>query len=188
MIDFITPQVNLQKSWSTQMKNKILVVGFIALALVSFLIKLKNSHPSVAAETKMKDLSADTLIPAGFVLMPLEISNITAVSSLIHHYGVIDLYAGAEQNQADLLVSRVKILQAPLNPNQFAILVHEEQSREIMRHGGPYWAVVQSRQVTEPTKISNFIPTTSAIPIKKNHVQNIKKALRPSEIQIEYYQ
>jgi hypothetical protein len=39
---------------------------------------------------------------------------------------------------------RLKILRAPLNPSHFAVLAPENQAPEIVRHEGPFFAVIQN--------------------------------------------
>lgn len=50
---------------------------------------------------------------------------------------------------AKKLASKVKILRAPQNPNQYAVLVPENLSNHIMSLSGPFWAVVQNRDAKQ---------------------------------------
>lgn len=122
-------------------QNKILLISFSVFTLLYLILHFK-SDVSEKSEPSKK-ISADTLIPRNHVLVPLEISNITTVGALIDQYGIIDLYSGYE-NSSNLIASKVKILKAPLNPNQYAVLVTENLSKEIMKAKGPFWAVVQN--------------------------------------------
>lgn len=135
-------------------------LGFIAFSLLySFNRKENPAKPN-------DKIYADTFIPKGFVLIPIELANYESVSALIDQFGVIDLYAGAPQMAGSTkIASRVKMLRAPLNPNLFAILISENNSAGIMKRAGPFWAVVQSRQ----------------------SVGEKKEAQPPRAVQIEYY-
>ncbi len=124
-----------------QLQNKILIAGFIGLAVLSWLMNSKTPE----AQEPEKAVTADTMIPPGFVLVPIEISNIAAVAALIDQFGVIDLYGGNSEANAVQIASRVKVLRAPLNPRQYAVMVSESLSKEIMTFKGPFWAVVQNR-------------------------------------------
>jgi hypothetical protein len=150
------------KKMKISQQNKTLIFSFVIFLAVSILYSFtKEKTP----ETKNEKIYADTFIPKGFVLVPVELSNLEAVSALINQFGVIDLYAGTPQSQGSKKVaSRVKILRAPLNPNQYAVLVPEAISGQIMKTSGPFWAVVQNKEVA----------TSTSAPTQKN-------------IQIEYY-
>lgn len=132
-------------------QNKILLLSFLVFAIFSMFYSFsKKAEPEKSADK----IYADTFIPKGFVLIPLELANYESVSALIDQFGVIDLYAGSPQMAGSVkIATRVKILRAPLNPNLFAILVAEENSSQIMKSAGPFWAVVQNRQtVSEKTQ------------------------------------
>ena len=155
-------------------QNKILLISIIIFVLLYFILNAKNKAAPPLAEKK--PLYADTLIPKGQVLVPLELANITALSGLIDQYGIIDLYAGAE-NHGRLIASRVKILKAPLNPNQYAVMVTEALSQEIMKSKGPFWAVVQNRN-TATEMATPEVEIKNAMNKTKTPKQNIE---------IEYY-
>ena len=162
-------------------QNKILLISFVIFVLLFFILKAKNKEAPVESENK--PLYADTLIPKGQVLVPIVLANIEALAGLIDQYGIIDLYGGPE-NSSVLIASRVKILRAPLNPNQYAVMVTESLSQEIMKYKGPFWAVVQNRfSQSEKSDVKN-----------KPEEQHLitKPAAKPdfqtSKIEIEYYQ
>ena len=123
-------------------QNKILFISFVIFITLYFILNAKNNKTPILAENI--PLYADTLIPRGQVLVPIEFANTTALAGLIDHYGIIDLYSGSENNSI-LIASRVKILKAPLNPNQYAVMVSETLSQQIMKNKGPFLAVVQNR-------------------------------------------
>lgn len=125
-------------------QNKILLISFSIFTLLYLIMNFRNNSKS--QENDKKIISADTLIPRGQVLVPINLANIQALAGLIDQYGLIDLYSG-EQNQSRLIANRVKILRAPLNPNQYAVLVSEELSEKIMRSHGPFWAVIQNKSL-----------------------------------------
>ena len=125
-------------------QNKILLLSFLVFSAFSMIYSFsKKSEPEKSADK----IYVDTFIPKGYVLIPLELANYESVSALIDQFGVIDLYAGSPQMAGSVkIATRVKMLRAPLNPNLFAILVAEENSSQIMKSTGPFWAVVQNRQ------------------------------------------
>ena len=162
---------------STQ--NKILTMALMIFIGVYFVVE--HLRPEQTPASKAEPVYADTIIPRGHVLVPIEIANIQTVAGLIDQVGVIDLYAGSNNQQNSFqIATRIKVLRAPLNPNQYAVLVTEAMSKEIMKYKGPFWAVVQNRQAAPMppalTKTPAPPPTSAA-----------REKSKPARIEIEYY-
>ena len=163
------------KNNDLSLQNKILISALLLFIAVYFLVE--RWRPVPATPEKQEPVYADTVIPRGYVLVPLEIANIQTVSGLIDQYGVIDLYAGSNNQQNSFLVAaRIKVMRAPLNPSQYAVLVTEAMSREIMKYRGPFWAVVQNRQSAGMSAAERPLPT-----------RMMPEKVPPSKIEIEYY-
>lgn len=168
-------------------QNKILAFSFVILIILWALLSTKNNNAKEEyPPEKNKTFYADTLIPKGFVLIPVDLANVEAVAGLIDQFGVVDLYSGPENNSV-LVASRVKILRAPLNPNKYAVMIPETQSQDMMRIKGPLLAVVLNR----------FAKSEIVKPAQTLPVQAIKKVPAPAQspkqgqypqIEIEYYQ
>lgn len=125
-------------------QNKLLALSFLVFLAFSMIYSMTRPTELKATQDK---IYADTFIPKGYVLVPIELANFESVSALVDQFGVIDLYAGAPQMAGSIkIASRVKMLRAPLNPQLFAVLVPEKDSSSIMKRPGPFWAVVQNRQ------------------------------------------
>jgi hypothetical protein len=129
-------------------EHKLLLAGFIVLGVIAFL----NSKPATPppATTESGPESLDTFIPRGLTLIPLEISNAEALGSIVGNMGgVVDLFlAPSETRKGGIRVaSRVKLVRAPRNPDQFAILVKESEGEKILQQSGPFIAVVQNPEV-----------------------------------------
>ena len=130
-------------------KNKALLIAF-GIFLLAFIVM---NSTSTKVKAKANPIYADTMIPKGFVLVPIELANVDTISALIDQFGVVDLYAGSPTKQGSRkIASRVKVLRAPLNPQQYAVLVPEYLSNQIMKEVGPFWAVVQNRQTSSDQK------------------------------------
>ncbi len=128
-------------------QNKLLALSFLILILVYFIFAPKKDS---SIPIKNDRIYADTLIPKGFVLIPIELANAETVSALMDQYGVVDLYSGTAATKGNKkIASKVKILRAPLNPNQYAVLVPDELSNLIMSSAGPFWAVVQNHETKQ---------------------------------------
>ena len=142
----------------THVKNNLLIAAFVVLGLVSYLATREAAEvsalPSFAAEPK----SVDTFIPQGFVLVPIEIVNAESLSSLVGDVGgVVDLYLASNDTQKGGLKvgSKLKILRAPLNPQQYAVLVKDAESSRLLSFTGPFVAVVQNPKAQGTTLTSS---------------------------------
>jgi hypothetical protein len=129
--------------------NKLLVFSFIFLGVISFFLEFKTQNQPVQPPQLESSKSVDTFIPLGYVLIPIEITNAESLSSLIGELGgVIDLYLtakpDAKSGSQKKVASKIKILRAPLNPQQYAILIKESESSLILSQSGPFTAVVQN--------------------------------------------
>jgi hypothetical protein len=128
-------------------KNNYLIFGFLCLGIVGVLSNQGRPSGDLNATTESKEKSVDTYIPRGFVLVPLEIANSDSLTSLVGNLGgVVDLYLATNSgSKSGLKVgSKLKLLKAPLNPNQFAVLVREDESPKLLSYTGPFIAVVQN--------------------------------------------
>ena len=138
-------------------QNKMLLLSFSVL-IISY-IAFAPSHKE--AEIKGKTpIYADTMIPKGFVLIPIELANAESVASLMDQFGVVDLYTGSASASGNKkVISHVKILRAPLNPNQYAVLVPDELSNKVMSAVGPFWAVVLNHETKQNLQAEKKVPT-----------------------------
>ena len=122
-------------------KNKIMLGTFIALGLLSLILTEKKE----TAPPEKAPVSADTFIPKGYVLVPIEVANANSLSSLLGEVGgVVDLYLPQGKKTSLRIATKVKILRAPYNPDLYAVLVREQESNRILSYAGPFVAVVQN--------------------------------------------
>ncbi len=117
----------------------IIVAGAIALAFGSGQKENKELKP---------DPSVDTFIPAGFVLVPIEVQNYESLDSILGSHGIVDLFLPSERGsgKGSRVASRVRIMRAPLNPSQFAVLVRDDESEQLVRTDSAFFVVVQNSQ------------------------------------------
>lgn len=120
---------------------------FVGFALISLMVmglnhESKAEKPLAAAPRE----SFDTLIPAGYSLVPLEIANYETLDSLLGSFGVVDIFTAPQDptQKAERIAYRVKIIRAPRNPSHFAVLVPFEKVKNILRHPGPFMVSVQN--------------------------------------------
>lgn len=98
----------------------------------------------------------DTFIPKGFVLVPLEISNLESIEDLIGSYGLADLYPTLQNDRFQSstrsktfhhlkpLASRVRLIRAPNNSKLFGVLISEEERALILKLSDPVFAVLHN--------------------------------------------
>lgn len=125
-------------------QNKILWGTFIALGILALVLPDKKEAP---VATERTPVSADTFIPKGYVLVPIELVNANSLGSLVGEVGgVVDLYLPQPKGPSRRIASKLKILRAPYNPDLYAVLVREQESGVILNYAGPFVAVVQNPQ------------------------------------------
>lgn len=144
------------KTLTLMREQKILVAGFLTLSVLLF---IKNClSPELAHEKPISEqIQVSTLIPLGFVLIPIQIQNFDSASPLIGAAGVVDLWSfdPTTQRKTKKVASRMKILRAPLNPQMYAVLVPEKDSHRILEFGDTFLVTVQSDRSDSPEILQN---------------------------------
>lgn len=149
----------------TNLKQQ-LTIAFI-FSLLSFLILNKQgTNQSQLKKTKTaSSLNVNTFIPAGFVLIPVNLLNSESLNGLIGKWGWISLYSSLPGKNLKPIVSSIRVIRSPKNPNQFAVLAEEGKSSLILTHTAPLIAVIQSLKTK--TKQTRFSTKKN---IKKNKI------------------
>jgi hypothetical protein len=151
----------------------ILIAGFLAWHWDH------TSTPSGEDALKRSDIeAADTFIPAGFVLVPIEVANYEALDSILGKFGVVDLFIPTSESgqRPQKIAERLKILRAPLNPSRFAVLVPEAESSQIVTHSGPFAVSIQN-----PNSVgTNFVRPANGSHLSQSAIdQNDTSASEP---------
>jgi len=174
------------------LQNKILCVSFGIFLILYYFV---NQNPSSPAVEKTEEApSADTFIPPGHVLVPVQIENGESLSAVMGPFAVVDLYSDVG-GHSSLIAEKVKLIRAPLNPRQFAVLVTETLSSQIMQVKVPFSVVLQNRNTFRANLEKNLLVATE----KKNQVVKVDRS-KPLQVtpepkpvtqrsfQIEYYE
>ncbi len=129
-------------------QHRFLILGLTAFCILYFVL-YRQMHSGVAEAPKtVEKVQADTFIPAGFVLVPIKLENNQAVSGLVDQFAIVDVYAVSATTQLNELVAeKVKMLRAPLDPNQFAVLLKDDKARQLLQLNGRFSVVLQNRHV-----------------------------------------
>ena len=140
-------------------------VILIFLLVFSFASKF---FPLLHKETSKK-LSLDQLVPKGFVLMPIEISNGQDIKNIIGAYGVVDLYAYSKATglPETLVASALKVLPPSTEEGTFTALVPEKSAIYLFDYTEGFYAVIQNPQKTG-AKIYKKQKNKSLIVIEEN--------------------
>lgn len=128
-------------------RQTLLTAG--ALALIPILATLLTSRGSTASEgvTSTAPTEFDTIIPKGFVLVPIEVQNFESLDSILGRFALVDLFrsSGIENSAQRLVAKNVRLLRAPHNPSHFAVLVKEDDVDRILEFGGAFVVVIKRR-------------------------------------------
>ena len=128
-------------TWLKENK-KVWQIWHILLFLSLMFTVMQKKKPT---ESLPERADVDTLIPEGFVLAPVELSNGPSLDGLLDSKGVVDLYTGDPIKQkAEKVASSVKILRSPLNPKYFAVLVPENEAKFLIQRFQAFHAVLQN--------------------------------------------
>lgn len=136
----------------------ILALLFIAAGVG---LRAAESPPGIPpSEVKEDSSPADTFIPRHHVLIPIEVSNHESLNALVGAFALVDLFTlqkdsqeGRSIRKGRKVASHVKLIRAPLNPQKFAVLVHERQSDPIVSHQDAFFVTVQNRETDSPTEV-----------------------------------
>lgn len=173
-------------------ENKYTIIAVIVFIILFFLIYIKN-QAQVKKETPLPEkIQADTFVPAGFVLVPIQLANEKAVSALVDQFAVVDLYTTEPAVLNSILIAeKVKLLRAPLDPSQFAVLLPENKAHELLKINGQFWVVLQNRNsLVAQTEVSQTVQNSSPViqntSTKSVKLTQINKKIIPFKIKIEY--
>lgn len=147
-------------------KNRTLALALIGLIGISIFHQCSSSEDKQALNPEPEPLlEADTLIPDGFSLVPLELSNFESLNSVMGAFAIVDLYSpkSALEPKGKKLVSGARLIRAPLNPEKLAALVPEEMTLALMDSQGPLFAAIQRRDREVKTKLHQNLKSKSIV-------------------------
>lgn len=135
------------------------LTSLVALALIISFFSPSTPPLREGVETP------DTYIPRGLVLVPIELANGEALSSMVADFAIVDLFeTGRSGTQLRKRVGhRLRLIRAPLNPEKMAVLVPEGQERELLQNDHPLFAVVQNRGEKQAGQVPSQAPPRSRI-------------------------
>lgn len=104
------------------------------------------SSSSLRGSSKKAPVSLDQMVPKGFVLVPLEISNGEDLFSFIGAYAVVDLYldskgVGLPEQQA---ASQVRVFPPQSEEGLWTALIPEKEVIHLFEYVSAFYAVIQN--------------------------------------------
>jgi hypothetical protein len=142
------PNMKIPSLTSVNIKGiKAAQVLFILLSLLIAIVGLVSESSGAEPNTSKKDDTGgvETLIPPNHVLVPIQLVNAESFAALVGGFTVVDLFlTNSESSKGKRIISSAKLLRAPLNPDQFAILITEEELVELPDVTSPLFAVIKN--------------------------------------------
>ncbi len=117
---------------------------FIMLGTILILSAISYFLPFLNKTKEPQKISLDTLVPKGFVLIPIDILNGKDIISLIGSHGVVDLYSIKNEVPKEQIGKFVKILPPNTDDDLFVALVPEKEVSKLFEHSPPFYAVIQN--------------------------------------------
>lgn len=146
--DTVESQAKMFRIWVWSSAAALVFIGLIAVK--------SKSHGTSTGGAESQPASADKdvsqSIPDGYVLVPIEPTNIDALDSLFDSHGYADLYTpdtGSDENspvrgtKKRLIRRGVPLLRAPRNPRRFAALIEEGDQIALAKLAEPVIVVVR---------------------------------------------
>ncbi|MES2964882.1 MAG: hypothetical protein V4760_13405 [Bdellovibrionota bacterium] len=149
------------KNWLEKLafeRWKIWMIAIVVSGAIAFAWDISRPKSDSSIEPESPE-TASTFIPAGFVLVPIEVANYESLDSILGKFGVVDLFKAPEDGRGRSIkvAERVKILRAPLNPSHFAVLVPDSESSRLVSETGAFTVVVQNPS-RDGTRFVNDLP------------------------------
>lgn len=144
--EFLTQPLTALKNLGTP--GWLLVVALGALFIL--LTDAPETDSSATTSHSANVASLDTFIPPGTVLIPIELENYNSVDSILGRYGVVDLFQSdpARPGKNQLVARKIKVIRAPQNPSQLAVLVPESEASRFFKENSVFFAAVQNPKET----------------------------------------
>lgn len=155
---------NLIEIFKTQAKDRTQTIIYIFLFLIGIFLIADYIQPNEKQPADETSLAADTFIPRGFTLVPIELINADSISSMIKDFAIVDLYAGSPADKkASKIGSKLRLLRAPFNPERFAVLVPDSEAGQILGAHSPISATILNPNFEGQGRIEQTLKKKSKI-------------------------
>jgi hypothetical protein len=141
-------------------KNKLIVFFIVGFLLVGF-----SGLKAQSTDSPSDGFQIDTIIPNGYVLIPIKLLNAVSISAVMGSHGVADIYATVQGERSKLLFSKAKIIKSPTEEDSFAILVKESKAYLLSNSENPFFAAIQNPRARANYESEAAAPKTSTVRI-----------------------
>jgi len=133
------------------------------------IISMALSYSSLRASPKETPVSLDQMVPKGFVLVPLEISNGEDIFPFIGVYAVVDLYLDSKRRALPekQVASQVRIFPPQSEEGLWTALIPENEVLYLFEYASAFYAVIQNPKKKD-SKIYKKQKKTSLIVIEES--------------------
>ena len=140
----------------------ILLFSFVSLGSYIRDFLLKNTEDQ-------SQVSLDQLVPQGFVLVPIEISNGGDLFPFVGNYAVVDLYLDSQSLGLPdkQIASRIKIFPPQIEEGLWTALIPEKEVIYLFEYVSAFYAVIQNPKKRD-SKIYKKQKTNSLIVIEES--------------------
>ena len=114
--------------------------AIVGLCFLLALISLITQKSTSTITTKNHIMGIDTSIPIGHSLIPIEIKNLSQISSLIGDYGVVSVFETGNHNLP--IAQGVRLIRSPLDKSHFALLAPQQKSHIILNSKQPFYITI----------------------------------------------
>lgn len=129
--------------------DKRLLIGLTVFASFQLLLAWGSKSDESGQKNNTPE-AVDTFVPLGFTLVPIQIENHDELQSLVDKFAIVDLH---KKGVPDVIASGVRLLRSPRNPDVFAVLVEQDQGRDLISVHGAQFTVSLKNPDSKPNKI-----------------------------------
>lgn len=148
-------------------RKAIAPVGFLMAGLLTAWVSSPTPQ-AVSPQQEAAPADLSTLIPKGYILVPIDLRNSDQLDGLLGSHGFVDLYATDGQGNHPRLVGRkMRLVRAPLNPKVFAVLVKEPEAERFLATRGVFTASLRSMDEAKHEIVSE--PSAPKIEFQKEN-------------------
>ncbi len=106
----------------------------------------KTSTSDSQAVTSGRDLTMLESLPDGFVIAPIDPTNVDSLDSIFDEHGYADLYqSGTGDSRGKCIARGLPLVRAPKNRRRFAVLVPDEQASVLAELNEPVLVILRKK-------------------------------------------
>lgn len=121
----------------------------LSILLIAAVVSMKRSEvdPTTNPEKAQVGSMLDQL-PDGYMIAPIEPTNIDSLDSIFESHGYADLYRTTSEGSKGRRIARgLALIRAPRNPRQFAVIVSEAEIDVLGQLNEPVMVVLRKKPV-----------------------------------------